>query len=149
MYQQSGFVYGFGSNISYGTLNATTGAIGTYLLIAQSIDINTPIPEVGDIKLTNNSSPTGGNPAGAHEYAPGMTEPGDVEWDVVYVKAKHEAVNALVGNGLLYSFQEAFPDGTIYTFPGYFKSAGIEGKTEDGALMGKMKAKAASPGAWT
>jgi hypothetical protein len=156
-YQQSGYAPSFGSNISFGSINLSTGTVGVYnsgagssaAHVMQTIDISSPSGSVGKIKITNNDSPAGGNPAGAHEYAPGMTEPGDVEYEVVYVKGKHETLMQMQGNGISYSWQESFPDGSICTFVAFVESATVEGKTEDSALMGKVKLTLCSPAVWT
>ena len=122
---------GFGSIIAYST---TSG--GTFAKIGQSIDLETPTTEVGEIKITNNDSP-----ANSHEYIPGMIEPGEMEFEIIYFKTMHEALLSLAGNNLIYWFKETFPDGTISTFPGFFKSVGIATKTEDEAMKGKIKIK--------
>lgn len=132
---------GFGSTISYS--NASNG---TFTKIGQSVDLESPTTEVGDIKTTNNDSP--GN---SHEYLAGggLIEPGEVEFEVVYFKSLHSTIMALAGNGLNYFFKEVFPDGTISTFPGYFKSVGIATKTEDQAMKGKFKIKLTTTAAYS
>lgn len=137
----SQFVKGFGSQISYATI--TAGVAGTYTKVAQTVDLDSPTPEVGDIKITNNDSPNN-----SHEYAPGLIEPGDMDFEVVYVKTMHETVLNMVGDGNIYSFQETFADSSTCTFTGYWKSAGVTGKTEDSALSGKLKIKLASKPVW-
>jgi hypothetical protein len=132
---------GFGSTIAYAPI--TSGTVGTYVPIAQSIDISSPMPEVGSIKVTNNSSPSN-----SHEYGPGLVEPGALEWDVVYVKTTFETIYAFLGNGLIYSFQETFPDGATCTVTGFWQKLGIEGKTEDDAIKGKMAIKCCTKAIW-
>lgn len=137
----SQFVKGFGSSIAYATI--TAGVVGTYTKVVQTVDVSSPMPEVGDIKVTNNDSPNN-----THEYAPGIVEPGDVEYQCVYYKSGHETLLGFVGNGIIYSWQETFADGSTCTFPGYLKSAGVEGKTEDDALKGKLKVKLTGAPVW-
>jgi hypothetical protein len=141
----SHYVIGFGSQIAYATI--TSGTVGTYAIVAQTLDISSPMPEVGDIKITNNSSPNN-----THEYGVGgLIEPGDTEYEVVYYKTGHETLLNMCGNGVLYSWQETFTDtpASVCTFPGYIKSAGVEGKTEDDALKGKIKIKLTGAPIWS
>lgn len=135
------YTQGFGSTISYAPI--TSGTIGTYVPIAQTIDLESPSPEVGDIKITNNQSP--GN---SHEYGPGLIEPGALEWQVVYVKSTFETIYAFLGNGLIYSFKETFPDGATCTTTGYWKKLDVKTKTEDAAIMGTMGIKCCTPAVW-
>jgi hypothetical protein len=144
----SQYTVGFGSYISYATetvgLGTSSSSTGSYTKIAQTIDLNSPMPEVGDIKITNNDSPNN-----THEYAPGLIEPGTLEWEVVYVKSTFETIYAFLGNNSIYSFQETFSDGSVCTFSGYWKTLGVEGKTEDDALKGKMSIKLTSKPVWS
>jgi hypothetical protein len=141
------YTLGFGSFISYATI--TAGTPGTYTKITQTRDVNSPMSEVGDVKVTNNDSPNN-----CHEYAPGLIEPGDIEWDCVFTKTQFETVSAFLGNGIVYSFKETFPvdsaAGTAptCTFPGYFKSIGVESKTEDEAVIAKFKVKLTGLPVW-
>ena len=139
----SSSVVGFGSQIAYATI--TSGNAGSYTMVAQTQDISSPEMEVGDVKTTNNSSPNN-----SHEYRPGLTEPGEVEFDVVYFKTGHQTLLGMCGNGIIYAWQETFSDtpASICTFPGYVKSSKVEGKTEDDALKGKLKIKLTGPCVW-
>lgn len=143
---------GFGSTISIATYQISNGSIGTYAKVIQTIDLDSPAPEPGDIKVTNNDSPTGGNPNGCQEYMPGMTEPGELEFEAVYWKAAHQTqLMNKVGDGNIYAWKETFNDAaaTICTFTGYLKQASITGKTENDALKGKVKIKLTGPVVWS
>jgi hypothetical protein len=144
---QSGYALGFGSAISYALLTAGTynTPSGAYTLVAQTLDLMTPKPETPKIKVTNNQSPNN-----SHEYAAGgLTEPGDTEFDVIFVKSEHLTLLQMQGNGIIYSWKETFLDGTNYTWPGFVASASVETKTEDEANKGKLKIQAASAGFWS
>jgi hypothetical protein len=138
------YVVGFGSIIAQSNASG-----GTYVKVAQSIDLDTPDTEIGKLKITNNDSPTGGNPAGAHEYAPGMTDPGALEFQVVFAKGQHEALMQEQGNGFIYWWKETFPDGTVCNFPAYLAGCKITGKTEDEAVMGHIKLQLTGPALWS
>jgi hypothetical protein len=125
---------GYGSTLAYAVI--TGGSPGAYNHIGQSVDLGGPSPEVGDIKVTNNDSPNN-----THEYGPGMIEPGVIEFELVYESTVLEALYALFGNGIIYSFQETFPDNSYWTFTGYFKKFGTETKTEDDAIKNKISIK--------
>ena len=135
-------VIGFGSTIKYAAI--TGGTPGSYTKVMQTVDISSPTPEVGDVKVTNNDSPNN-----SHEYAVGgLIEPGQVDWEVVFFASEHLTLLQMNGDGIIRSWQELFPDGTTCTFPGYVKSAGVEGKTENEALKGKVTVKITGPVVW-
>ena len=138
-------VVAYGSIISYATFtNMSSGTVGTYNKVAQSVDLDSPLPEVGDINLTNNDSPNN-----TKEYFPGMVEPGDLDFDVVFFASAHVPILNMVGNQIIYSWKETFTDGTTCVFPGYVKSAGVTGKTENEALKGKIKVKLTGAAVYT
>lgn len=116
------YTVGFGSAIYY-SADGTT-----YTKIAQSRDLKGPNPEVGDIKLTNNDSPNN-----TKEYAPGMIEPGEIDFELVYDKAQAATLYAMFGDGLIHFWREVYADGSKWEFKGYIKKFGTETKTEDEA----------------
>ena len=134
-------VIAYGSTISYATI--TAGTVGSYTKVAQSVDIDSPVPETGDINVTNNDSPNN-----TKEYVSGMLEPGELDYDLVFFASAHVAILQMAGNGVIYSWKELFTDGTTCTFPGYVKSAGLTGKTENEVMKGKIKIKLTSGVTW-
>lgn len=117
---------GFGSTLSHST---TSG--GTYTPIAQTVDLNGPEPEIGDVKITNNSSPNR-----THEYNPGgLIEPGTLEFQVVYAKAACATLYAMFGDQTVYFWKETYPDGSYWSFQAYVNKFGTEAPTEDSAIM--------------
>jgi hypothetical protein len=147
------FVPGFGTSIAFATYNDSSGTpvIGTYTAIAQSMDVNSPSEEGGTIKITNNQSPGPSGGLARHEYAPGLVEPGDTEFDVIYYKSKHLVVVQMANNGVIYIWQITFSDtpATLCTFTGFITGAPLSGKTEDDAMKGKIKIKVTGPVVWT
>ena len=128
---------GTNATLGYGSqlYCAPTGTT-TWTKFAASRDLKGPEPEVGDVKITNNDSP-----ANTHEYLPGMIEPGTQELDVVYNKTQCAAVYGKFGDGNKYDFAEVYPDGAGWTYTGYFKKFGTEGKTEDGEITNTITLK--------
>jgi hypothetical protein len=126
----STFTLGFGSIISV----ATTFA-GTYAVVAQSRDLNSPESEVAKVKITNNSSPSN-----SQEYAAGLIDPGDVEFEWVYSKTQQATLygywSATPSTTLFW--KEIFPDGSGYTFTGFITKISLETKTENEAITGKV-----------
>lgn len=125
---------GFGSKLYYAT--NTAGTPGTYNAIGQTKDINGPDSEVGDIKITNNDSPSN-----CRESAPGIMEPGSISWDLVYSDTVYATLMGIFGDGNIYFFKETFTDGSYIVAPGYLKKAPIKTKTEDEANMVNCEAK--------
>jgi hypothetical protein len=132
----STFTVGYGSKIYMATITMPAGTIGTYTAIAQTKDLKGPEPEVGDIKITNNDSPNN-----TKEYAPGMIEPGEMSFEMVYTKTQATTLFAAFGDGNTYSFKELYVDGSTTIFPGFIKKIGIETKTEDEANMAHITIK--------
>jgi hypothetical protein len=112
---------------------------GTYVKIGQSKDIKGPSPEVGEIKLTNNDSPLN-----TKESAPGMIEPGDISFQVIYTPTGFNTLYAAFGDGNIYSFREVFADGSGFTSLGYLKKTPVETKTEDEANVINVEVKLTS-----
>ena len=135
----SNYTSGFGSSILMATTTYSGGAftVGTYVKVAQSKDLKSPEPEVGDIKITNNDSPNN-----SKEYRPGMIEPGETEFDWIYFPSQQATLYATLGDGNIYGWKEVFPDGSNCVWLGYIKKIGIETKTEDEAITGKVTIKA-------
>jgi hypothetical protein len=132
----STFTPGFGSTISYAATTVSGGVYtvsGTYAKIAQSIDLASPEIEIGDIKLTNNDSPNQ-----SHEYAPGLLEPGEIQFEWIYTPAEQATIYGITGDGNVYSFKETFSDGSNFIWLGWIKKIGVETKTEDNANKGKV-----------
>lgn len=121
---------------AFGSIIAFSLAGSVYTDIVQTVDLAGPSPEVGDIKITNNSSPNN-----THEYMPGLIEPGELDFDIVYTKAQCATLYALLGDGNTYFWRETWPDGSKWEFKGYVKGFGTEGETEDGKLTNSMKIK--------
>lgn len=138
----SNYTLGYGSTISIAPIAG--GTVGSYVAIAQTVDLNSPASEVGDVNITNNDSPNN-----TKESVPGMIEPGDLEFEVVYVKAQFQTLAGYRGDGNIYSFKETFPDGAVCVFPGYIKKLSLEGKTEDDALKGKITIKLNGKEVWS
>lgn len=108
----------------------------TYVDIVQTIDLAGPSPEQGDIKTTNNSSPSN-----THEYMPGLIEPGELDFDIVYTKTQANTLYGLFPGNPVYFWRETYPDGSKWQFKAYVKGFGTEGETEDGKLTNTMKLK--------
>jgi hypothetical protein len=121
---------GYGSTIGYGTDGTT------YTSVAQTVDLAGPEPEIGDVGITNNDSPDN-----TKEYMPGMIEPGEIEYDVVYKKDVCNTLYTMFGDGTTYYWKETFPDGSTWTFKGYLKKFGTETKTEDEAIKNTISIK--------
>ncbi len=134
-------VKAYGSTIGYATI--TAGTAGTYTKVAQTYDIASPKEESGDINVTNNDSPNN-----RKEYVGGMVEPGTVDFNVKFFASGHIALFQMNGDGITRSWQETFKDGTTCTFPGYVKTSGVTGKTEDGVLEGEISLKVTGPVVW-
>lgn len=107
-----------------------------YVDVAQSVDLSGPSPEVGDINITNNDSPDN-----CKEYKPGMIEPGELEFELIYTKAQCATLYGKFGDDTVYFWRETYPDGSTWKFQGYIKSFGTEGETEDGALTNSVTIK--------
>ncbi len=122
---------GFGSQI-YKKASGDTD----FVKIAQSKDLKSPESEVAKVKITNNDSPT--SPGPSQEYIPGMIDPGDMEFDWVYVKAQQKILYAHWAGRDIVQFKEVFPDGSGYTFGGFITKVTNESKTEDEAISGKV-----------
>ena len=119
---------GYGSALSY----SLAGTVFTE--IAQTVDLAGPEPEVGDVNITNNDSPDN-----TKEYIPGMIEPGEQTFEVIYKKAVCAAVYALMG--IIYFWEETYPDGSKWAFKGYVKGFGTEAPTEDEAIRNTITIK--------
>ena len=119
---QSAYTAGYGSIIYFSPDNTTWTKVG------QSKDIKGPTPEVGDIKITNNDSP-----ANTKESAPGMIEPGEISFEVIYTPAGFAALYGIFGNGIIYFWKEVFADHSGFVAQGYLKKLPVETKTEDEA----------------
>ena len=126
----SNVTLGFGSNLAYSTDGTS------YTDIAQTVDLEGPSPEVGDVNVTNNDSPSN-----TKEYVPGMIEPGEQEFTVVYSKTVCAALYGMFGTGVIYFWRETYPDGSKWEYKGYLKSFGTEAPTEDGAIMNTVSIK--------
>lgn len=125
-YTASKYAAGFNSKVWYAT--NTAGTAGTYTALAQTMDIKGPDSEVGDIKITNNDSPTN-----SKEYAPGLTEPGTMSWNLVYRDDAYATLLSMFGNLSTYFWKEVFSDGSTWVGIGYIKKAPLVTKTEDEA----------------
>jgi len=117
------------ATMAYGSVIAYSETDSSYDPIAQSKDLAGPAPEVGDVNITNNDSPDN-----TKEYHPGMIEPGELEFQLVYKKDVCAELYGLLGDETVYYWQETWPDGSTWKFKGYIKSFGTEGETEDGML---------------
>jgi len=115
---------GYGSTLAFSTDDTT------YTPIAQTVDLNGPEPEIGDVKVTNNDSENA-----THEHLPGLIEPGENEFKVVYAKAACNTLYTMFGTRTVYWWKETYPDGAFWKFKGYMKKFGTEAPTEDGAIM--------------
>lgn len=114
---------GYGSTLAFSLLGTT------YTDIAQTVDLTGPEPEVGEVGITNNDSPDN-----TKEYIPGMIEPGEIEFEVVYTKTQAAALYALFGDGNVYFWRETYPDGSKWEFKGFLNAFGTEAPTEDEAI---------------
>ena len=114
---------GYGAQLGYGTDG------NSYTSILQTVDLGGPEPEVGAVGITNNDSPDN-----TKEYMPGMVEPGEMEFEVVYKKSVCAAVYALHGDGVTYFWKLTYPDGSHWTFKGFVTTFGTEAPTEEGAM---------------
>lgn len=121
---------GYGSSLFY-SVDGTA-----YTEVAQTVDLSGPEPEVGDVAITNNDSPDN-----TKEYIPGMIEPGEQEFEVVYKKAVCAALYGMFGNGITYFWRELYPDGSKWEFKGYLKGFGTEAPTEDEAIRNTITIK--------
>jgi hypothetical protein len=119
---------GFGSQIYQG-LSADSIANK----IAQSIDLKSPESEIPKVKITNNDSP-----ANSHEYIPGLTEPGETEFEWVYTKTQQASLFALHDARTHCHFKEVFPDGSGWKFEGWISKVPVTTKTEDEAIHGTV-----------
>lgn len=118
---------GFGSSI-FKSADGTT-----FTKIAQSKDLNSPESEVAKVKITNNDSPNN-----SQEYTPGLTEPGDMEFEWVYTPAQQAALYAHWAARDTLSWREIFPDGSGWVFKGFLTKITNESKTENEAIAGKV-----------
>src|SRR4051812_47142549 len=114
------------ATVGYGSIIAYSTDGSSYTTVAQTVDLTGPEPEVGEINITNNDSP-----ANTKEYIPGMIEPGELEFEVVYKKAVCAALYAMFGDGIAYFWKETYPDGSTWVFKGFLKKFGTETETED------------------
>jgi hypothetical protein len=118
------------ATVGYGSVLSTSATQGgTYTDIAQTVDLTGPEPEVGEINITNNDSPDN-----TKEYLPGMIEPGEMSFEVIYSSAQAEDLYTMFGDGLVHWFKETYPDGGSWTFPGFLNAFGSEAPTEDEAI---------------
>jgi len=124
---------GYGSTLSWST---TIG--GSYTPVAQTRDLSSPEATIGKINLTNNDSPNN-----TKEYKPGMIDPGESDFKVVYKKDQYAVLYAKFGDGIIYYWKEVFPDGSNIIWPGYLSKCKVTGETEDKELIGEMAIQAA------
>jgi hypothetical protein len=138
----SQYTPGFGSKVFYAP--SVSGAAGTYVEISQTRDIKGPDSDVGDIKVTNNSSPNN-----TREYGPGLIEPGTIGWEVVYKDTAYTTLMTMLGDGAIYWWKEVFTDGSTIVGPGYLKKAPLVSKTEDEAIVINVEVKLSGKAVWT
>ncbi|HEV7299256.1 MAG TPA: phage tail tube protein [Tepidisphaeraceae bacterium] len=129
---------------AYGSKIAVSATDASYVDIAQTVDLAGPSPEVGEISITNNDSPDN-----CKEYLPGMIEPGELEFEIVYEKEQCADLYAMFGDDIVYFWRETYPDGSTWKFKGFLKSFGTEGETEDGALTNTISIKLTSKPVYT
>jgi hypothetical protein len=138
----SSFTQGYGSSISYAATTYSAGVYsvsGSYTKIAQSMDLQSPEDEVGDIKITNNDSPNN-----SQEYRPGMLDPGEMDFELIYTPAEHLTLHTICGDGNVYAFKEIFADGSNFVWFGWVKKIGVETKTENEAVKSKVTIRTAT-----
>ncbi|MDB5297300.1 MAG: hypothetical protein JWO31_3283 [Phycisphaerales bacterium] len=114
----------YGTIISYASVATYDGEGATFTPFAKLRSITPPKPEAEDIDITNSDSPDS-----AREFEPGLFDPGETEFTILYNKAVAVALYALfrVPKG----FRIEFPDGSGWLFNGYVKSIGDEGDLGD------------------
>jgi hypothetical protein len=115
---------GYGSQLLYSTTEE-----GSYSAIAQTVDLAGPEPEIGEVNITNNDSANA-----TKEYLPGMIEPGEMEFEVIYKKDACNTLYTMFSGRTVYWFKLAYPDGSYWIFPGFLNSFGTEAPTEDEAI---------------
>lgn len=122
----------YGASLSYAPVFGSS----YYVPIAQTVDLGGPQPEVGEIKITNNDSPNN-----TQEYIPGLIEPGDYEFQIIYEKNACSTIYSLMDAETIYEWRVTFPDGAKWEFDGFVKGFGTEGQTDDGVLTTTMSIK--------
>ena len=123
-------VKAYGSILEYG-VNGTT-----YTKLAQTVDLGGFQPEVGDINITNNDSPNN-----TKEYIPGMIEPGTYDFSIIYDSSLASTIEDYADATTVYYWRVTFPNGDKWVARGYVKKVEYSGKTEDGAVEGKISIK--------
>jgi predicted secreted protein len=106
-------------------------------VLAQIRDITGPGSEADDIDVSNTDSTNR-----RREFIAGMVDEGEVEFDLVYVKAQASVLKALVGGPTGTSVTDSFEielsdrtntsgTGSVIAFGGYVKALGFEAPFED------------------
>ncbi len=115
-----------------------------YTAVAQTVDLSGPEPEVGEVNITNNDSPDN-----TKEYLPGMIEPDELEFEVIYKKTQAATLYGLFGNGIVYFWQITYPDNSNWKFKGFLNAFGTEAPTEDEAIRNTVGIKLTSKPTFT
>lgn len=98
---------GYGSTLKYGST-----------AVAQVVDITGPAIKVDAVDVSNQGSPqVGSNKSAWREKIPGLSDPGSITFNLVYIKA---AVTALFGLiAATQTWNLTFPDGAIWSCSGF------------------------------
>ena len=90
---------GFGSQI-YVSPNGST-----WTMVGQGKDLKSPEPDLAKVKVTNNSSPNR-----SQEYIPGIFDPGDLEFELVYESSVQTILAGYFAAATIVQWKEIFPD---------------------------------------
>jgi hypothetical protein len=125
---------GFGLKLYYGT---TAGTAGT--AFAQIQDVSGPTESVNDVELTNNDSPDS-----CEEYIPGLTNGGEVSFDLVFNGSNHpqaiRGVSKVFTLVIPKSIATATQD-TQVSWSGYVNNWGLEVPMKSAVLVKGVKIK--------
>lgn len=100
---------GYGSKFE---LETAPGA-GTYFRIAEITNLTPPQEKTDSLEATNFDSPDG-----YKEYITGMTDPGDVKFDMNFLpgSASETAILTAKASRVKYGARTTFPNGSVWNF---------------------------------
>lgn len=113
------------------TFSLRTSAAGVtpkvFTEVGEAVNIGPPNQSRGSIQVTHLKS-------AAHEYKPGMIEPGDANLVLNYTKAARAKIDASFDTKKIEECRIVYPDGAIETFEAFFTGKATEGGEVEGKL---------------
>lgn len=108
-------IIGKGTTLGFGVV-----ASGTYVTIAEVVDVKAPEISVARVDFTNYESPN----STIETLPSGWLEVGDTDVDLTYTHAQKAALDAIIG--VLKDFKITLPNTKTIVFTGFISKAGVE-----------------------